>query len=422
MTWEYTTLGEVAEILRGVTYKKDQASDSTFPGAIPLLRATNIGSGLNLREGLVYVPEDQVRAHQILVQGDIVLASSSGSLNVVGKSARLTEDWRGTFGAFCATIRPNQLVDSRFLAFFLQSPKLRARWSEAARGTNINNLKRDDLTSTPLPLPPLEEQRRIVAVLEDHLSRLDAAEASMKSAMMKLELLKLSALLQLYREAGSWPQLTMHQVAGENRSNLVIGPFGSNLKTSDYQDSGVPLVFVRDIRTREFQIPRAFVTPEKARELAAHEVMPGDVLVTKMGDPPGDTAVYKGNERAIITADCIRLRPRAGIVPEYLALTLRLPTVREQIESITRGVAQRKVSLNRFRSGVSVPVPPLDLQRRVLAQSGELHTEIRRVKLEIDRTTSRSFVLRSSLLSAAFSGRLTGSPPEMSGASEMIGA
>jgi hypothetical protein len=71
-------------------------------------------------------------------------------------------------------------------------------------------------------------------------------------------------------------------VAAKNRAALTIGPFGSNLKVSDYRPEGVPLVFVRDIRAQEFGGPNTkYVSQEKARELAPHVVRGGDLLVTK---------------------------------------------------------------------------------------------------------------------------------------------
>ncbi|WP_143659263.1 restriction endonuclease subunit S [Streptomyces sp. SA15] len=163
-----------------------------------------------------------------------------------------------------------------------------------------------------------------------------------------------------------WRWLTPHEIAGEDRSSLVIGPFGSNLKTSDYTTEGVPLVFVRDIRNSSFSHPRAFVSAAKAEELSAHLVKPKDVLVTKMGDPPGDSVVYSGSGLAVITADCIRLRPAPDFHPSYIAYALQAPDARRQVAGITAGVAQLKVSLARFRGGVRIPVPPLPQQERIV--------------------------------------------------------
>jgi type I restriction enzyme S subunit len=160
--------------------------------------------------------------------------------------------------------------------------------------------------------------------------------------------------------------LTPHEIAGESRQALVIGPFGSNLKKVDYRPEGVPLVFVRDIRGGEFSNPRTFVSPEKAEELKGHQAVLGDVLVTKMGAPPGDAAVYNGAGPAVITADCIRLRPALGFNARYIAYAMHSPDVRAQISAITSGVAHQKVSLDRFRHMVRLPIPSLPEQERIV--------------------------------------------------------
>jgi Restriction endonuclease S subunits len=164
-----------------------------------------------------------------------------------------------------------------------------------------------------------------------------------------------------------WAQHTPHEIAGLGKGALVIGPFGSNLKTSDYRDEGVPLVFVKDIRAENFSRPRAYVSIAKAAELVAHEVQPGDILITKMGEPPGDVALYDSCVPGIITADCIRLRPVSGFDRRFLLHALRTPDVRRQVAEITTGAAQQKVSLDRFRTRVHISAPPLLKQQRIAA-------------------------------------------------------
>jgi hypothetical protein len=160
-------------------------------------------------------------------------------------------------------------------------------------------------------------------------------------------------------------RVTPAELGGSDKSAVVIGPFGSSLKRSDFKDSGVPLIFVRDIRTGDFSKPRAFVSEEKARELKAHLALPGDLVVTKMGDPPGDVAIYDGHVPAVITADCIRIRPTDRYDQRYLLHAFRAPQVRQQVLDITSGAAQKKMSLERFRTRVAVPVPSPDEQRRI---------------------------------------------------------
>jgi type I restriction enzyme S subunit len=144
--------------------------------------------------GLVYVSERHVSSEQRLRAGDIVIATSSGSKHLVGKSAQLYSKWDGSFGAFCAAIRPKPHIEPRYLAFFMQSPDYWKQIRKKALGVNINNLRRGDLESLSLALPPVDKQRRIVAEIEKQFSRLDEAIANLKRVKANLKRYKAAVL------------------------------------------------------------------------------------------------------------------------------------------------------------------------------------------------------------------------------------
>lgn len=195
--------------------------------------------------------------------------------------------------------------------------------------------------------------------------------------------------------ADGWRWRSIDELTGGVRGNAVIGPFGSDLKVSDYTPDGVRLVFVRDIRTADFTTDGPCITLDKAVRLRAHGVRAGDLLVTKMGDPPGDAAIYDANEDAIITADCIRLRLSSDFDPRFVAYSFGSEVLKRQVDSITRGAAQRKVSLERLRTTVRVPAPSLVEQRRiadVLDRANALRTKRRAVLAHLEGLADSIFV------------------------------
>ncbi len=206
---------------------------------------------------------------------------------------------------------------------------------------------------------------------------------------------------------GDWKWCNPAEVASPERNALAIGPFGSNLRVEDYRDEGIPLVFVRNIRAEDFEgLDRKFVSPAKAEELRSHIVQGGDVLVTKMGDPPGDSALYPRRlPAAVITADCIKWRVASPNVPEFFVYAIRSPQVKGQIVNQTRGVAQRKVSLGRFKA-MWMPVAPPDEQRQIV-QAIETHfTRLDAAVANLERARANLKRYRASVLQAAVEGRL----------------
>jgi len=219
-----------------------------------------------------------------------------------------------------------------------------------------------------------------------------------------------------------WVWASVEQIASDERYSLSIGPFGSNLKVPDYRESGVQLVFVRNIRSGNYGgAYTKFVTPEKAEELNAHSIEAGDVLITKMGDPPGDADVYpEGQPPAIITADCIKVRCWAGLMrPDFLKTAINSYIGQRQIEPMTQGVAQKKVSLGRFTS-LAVPVPSTQEQDRLMAVVSAANGDAVAQEAAIMFSLKQSAAQRQNILKAAFSGQLVPQDPNDEPASVLL--
>lgn len=163
--WREVTLGDVADLVRGVSYCP---SDLLADGAegIPLLRATNIKNRALELVDVLFVPPALVRDHQRLRRFDVVIAMSSGSRDAVGRLAQLRRDWTGCVGAFCGVVRadPNR-VHPEYLGYVLQSPAFRTHVETRAVGTAIMNLSRDRILGFTLRLPDLPEQSAIAHIL-----------------------------------------------------------------------------------------------------------------------------------------------------------------------------------------------------------------------------------------------------------------
>ena len=184
--WTFSRLDSIAEIIRGVSYKKSDSIDIEQQNYIGVLRATNINNGNLDFDNLVFVPQETVKTSQILKIGDIVIAASSGSKDIVGKAGQYFSPKISSFGAFCSGIRPEKYINYKYFGWFFQSHEYRQLVSELSSGSNINNLKTSDLSALLIPVAPPAEQTRIVEKLEELLTDLDNGVAELKAAQIKL--------------------------------------------------------------------------------------------------------------------------------------------------------------------------------------------------------------------------------------------
>ena len=402
--WALAKLGEIAETIRGVTYKKAEARSEPGDGCVPLLRATNIVGGvLALDHELVYVPSSRVSDTQLLSVGDIVIAASSGSRAVVGKSAPLRHEWSGTFGAFCSVARPRSPIDALYVAHFLGSETVRRRWSSLATGTNINNLKREHLTETPVPVAPLNEQRRIVAAIEEHLSRLDAADASLTAATRRLERMPavvLSSAIngsEIVRLADVAEVRLGRQRSPRNHTGPNMVPY---LRAANVTWRGLDL---SDVKTMNFS----------PAELPTYALRNGDVLLSEASgsaDEVGKPAMWRGQIAGCCFQNTlIRVRSR-GPEPEYLHKVFLRDALTGKFAQAAPGVGIHHLGSTRL-SEWDIPLPPLEEQRRIVAEVEERLSAIDALRAAIERAQRRSAALRRAILERAFRGELVPQNP-----------
>lgn len=153
--WKLASGVEIFTVIRGVTFRKGDASSDGSPGTIAILRAGNLQNGRIVDDDLIYVDRRFIQSNQILRLGDIVVAMSSGSASVVGKAASVRETTAETsFGAFCAAIRPNDEVIQGWLSHYFRTEAYRKQMSASAAGVNINNLRPSHLEELAIAIHP----------------------------------------------------------------------------------------------------------------------------------------------------------------------------------------------------------------------------------------------------------------------------
>ena len=471
-SWVWTTVNQLGKSVTGNT--PSTSNPEFYGGDIPFFKPGDLGSGYSIAEAETYITEAGAQSARILPPYSTLVTCIGATIGKTGFSTVAG----ATNQQINALIPETAVVVPQFAYFGFISPILFHQILDNASSTTLPILNKSKFEALNFPLPPLPEQRRIVAKLEELFSKLDAGVAAVRRTQALLKRYRQSvlhaavtgeltrawrethspapaetgaALLQRIRaerraqwEAAQvakrggqlplgegwkskyaepeavdtaglpelpegWAWVSPEQIASQDKYALAIGPFGSNLKVPDYRDEGVPLVFVREIKSGKFGGSKTkFVTSAKAEELRAHQVTSGDILITKMGEPPGDACLYpEGRPDAVITADCIKWTLSSNLMKnkEFFVYAINSHLVRVQVAFITQGVAQQKVSLGRFKT-IAVPLPPLAEQTEIVAEVERRLTVLDALGQTLTDELKRAERLRQSILHQAFTGRL----------------
>lgn len=215
--WEWAPLGEVVEIVRGITFPSSEKSKSPEPGRVLCLRTSNVQDKIEWDDVLYIRSEFISRNDQYLIENDIVM-SMANSRELVGKVALVDVPLaeQVTFGGFLGVLRPIS-ISPKFLMAFLRAPTVRSSLIDSAsQTTNIANISLGKLRPLEFPIPPLAEQDRIVAKVDELMAlcdRLEAEQVDAASAHARLVETLLGTLTQSTDAAdlaANWQRLAEH--------------------------------------------------------------------------------------------------------------------------------------------------------------------------------------------------------------------
>ena len=173
-TWKWVRLGEILSVIGGISYKKNDVTKN----GIRILRGGNIqDSKIKKFDDDVFLPQTYYEDDKNVKIGDILIVASTGSKTVIGKAGYVNCQMQNTMiGAFLRICRPYFNYLSNYLRYLFESSYYRKHIRDKSQGTNINNIKESYITELLFPLPPLAEQKRIVAKIEELLPYVEQYE------------------------------------------------------------------------------------------------------------------------------------------------------------------------------------------------------------------------------------------------------
>lgn len=211
----------------------------------------------------------------------------------------------------------------------------------------------------------------------------------------------------------AWTWVSVDELAA-NSADITDGPFGSNLKSAHYTDTGPRVIRLQNIGDGVYVREDAHIAPEHFETLRKHEAKPGDVVVAMLGEAlPRACRVPDDLGPAIVKADCVRLRPDPRLThPAFVTDGLNSAVVRDQAKELVHGVGRPRLGLNLFRT-LRFPLAPVDEQLRVLDEVGSYLSRLEAAVASLDRAQAKLKAYRASVLKAAVEGRLVPTEAEL---------
>lgn len=308
-----------------------------------------------------------------------------------------------SFAGVCSTdivpILPGDDIDRHYLCWFLRQPAVVDLAASRSVGANLPRLNPAELAQFFVPVPPIEEQRRIAAVL----NRADELRAKRWAAIRLLHSLRESIFLDMFGDPlgnpKGWQLVRLADVSLE----IQIGPFGSLLHKSDYVEGGVPVVnpmhIVDDGILRD---SRHAVGPEKAAVLSRYVLTEGDIVMARRGEMGRCAIVDAASAGMLCGSGSLFIRPdESQIDVRYLHEVLTSVGMKGHLERKALGVTMANLN-GRIVGDLPIPLPALDVQKRFASATALVDDQRERLTSGLQSLDG----LFSSLQHRAFAGIL----------------
>jgi type I restriction enzyme S subunit len=400
-TWNQLPLGELCSFQRGLTYKK---SDEVDASSNVVLRANNVDLASNsLNFGELKFIDDRIKipSSKKVQKGALLICVASGSKSHLGKVAYIDDDYGYAFGGFMGMIVPGIQIESRYLFHFMTSLAYKTFISELSDGTNINNLKFDDLAQFVVPFPPLPEQRRIVAILDEAFAGLEVMRANAEKNLQNAwELLDCILDAVFVRGGSSWPQARLDQICGFQN--------GFAFKSALFRPTGEPILRISNIQKGTvIDDDLVYFDPAEYREnLDRYKVFPGDLLIAMSGATTGKIGFNDTETIFFLNQRVGKFLPEDRLDSRFLYHFLS--TKVEENLRISAGSAQPNLSTEQIRA-FAIPFPSVEEQRRIVQEIDRTAFEVNTLATTYQRKLEAINELKQSILQKAYSGELTSS-------------
>ncbi len=410
--WEIKRLDEICEFGNGLwTGKKPPFQN------VGVIRNTNFTKDGKLDDSdIVYLEVEQSQfAKRKLQYGDIILEKSGGGPKQPVGRVIIFDKIKGdfSFSNFTSSIRiaNPKTVDFTYLHRFLFFSYVSgATETMQSHSTGIRNLKFDDYKAIKIPIPPLAEQQRIVAVLDEAFAAISKAKANAEQNLRNAK-----ELFESYLQGVFDPSTSLGQGGkGEGWEEKTLGELfniGSSkrIMEKDWTVDGVPFYGGKEIVKLAkfgFVVSNSYISEEKYNEYASKYDMPqnGDIMITARGTIGVGYIVKKDDKFYYKDGNIISMRAKMPTNPEFIIYALKSNVIYDQLRKLT-GATVSHLPIEKAKL-LLVMIPNFSTQNIVVEKIKEMEAETKKLEAIYQQKITDLDELKKSVLQKAFSGEL----------------
>jgi type I restriction enzyme S subunit len=402
--WKKKKLADVCEVFTDGDWieTKDQST-----AEIRLIQTGNVGIG-NFKyrsEKARFISLEtfgKLKCKEIF-EGDCIISRLP---DPVGRSCIIPDTGECMITAVDCTIvrlkKDNLLPD--FFNYYTRSKDYLSEVEKRCSGATRKRISRKNLGNIEIPLPPLPEQKRIVAILDEAFEGIDAAIANTQANLAAARELFESYLNRVFTEKGEgWVEKKLEKIGG----SVSTGPFGSLLHKSDYVIGGIPLINPANINGTEI-IPdeRKAVSEDTMQRLLPYKLKAGDIVVGRRGEIGRCAVVTPEQDGWLCGTGSFIIHPHASVNPSFLAHLIRSKHYKKKLEDLSTGATMKNLS-NSTLSNMLISLPSTTEQNRILDKLQDIYNAASNAETLYQQKLDALHELKQSILTKAFRGELT---------------
>lgn len=407
--WTIAKLGDICfTTSRGTPSRK---VSKYFGGNIPWVKSGELDKGLIL-DTEEKITEEAIKnsSAKVFPKGTLLIALYGAT---VGKLAFLGID-ATTNQAVCG-IYKSEAIESKLLYYFLQLEKNNLVGQSI--GGAQPNISQGIIKDLNIPLAPLNEQKRILAKLEQLLTDLDKGIEYLEKAQKQI---------RIYRRA-----VLKWTFEGKNQKNkeyivkdiakVQIGPFGTQLHKEDYVVDGIPLINPMHIQEGKIVANRAFtITKKKKDSLPNYILKEGDVIMGRRGEMARCGLVTEKEDGWFCGTGSLYLRPNKILIDsKYLYCFLTGDNAKSYLEEKAGGTTMANLNL-KIVNNMPIFLPSIDEQIKVVHEIESRLSVCDKIEETIESSLQQAEALRLSIIKKAFEGKLVPQDPNDEPAEKLL--